>query len=296
MIDGTRNERRELTLLGQGPEAWVKPESADPLVKRGMEASPAEPLSTGHRPDSVVSARFFQEGDRQEALGRDLSLSSEAAQSPAPVKFSSFDRVPRRRGPLVLTTVVLAIAVLAGLGADGIRRRSAHAWLAAHAGPRAAGVWRKAQADLVNLKARVVTMRDTETPGTAEAQATTIAPVAPSEPAVASVAPAASQSISASLPLDATQLAANIGDPMPLSKLVKRSDQRRTAPSADAAPRALEPSPPRPMSSWAQGEMAMMRAADSPANVPDVEPPAVVPTAPPIFESRSAESGDLTAH
>ena len=119
-----RSAPEQRTLLGSGPAFYGK--------RRGREALPVPPpppsAALEPRRESVVSAQFFREGERQEALGwKDSPLAGDATSSEAPVEFSSFDRIPKRRGPLVITTVVVAIALLAGLGAEALRRNSAHA-------------------------------------------------------------------------------------------------------------------------------------------------------------------------
>lgn len=100
------------------------------------------------RLDSLVSARFFQEGEEQEANGwEDSPLVNEPFPDDEPPKFSSFDRVPRRRGPLIVTTFLLGTALVVGLAMEG-GSGPARAWLAAKAGPRAVGIWNQVKTDL----------------------------------------------------------------------------------------------------------------------------------------------------
>jgi len=116
------------------------------------ELPPEEPLPAGtpsRRLDSLVSARFFQEGEQQEANGwEDSPLTTEPFPDEEPPKFSSFDRVPRRRGPLLVTTFLLGAALVAGLAAEGADAGAARAWLAKEAGPRAVQAWQRAKSGL----------------------------------------------------------------------------------------------------------------------------------------------------
>jgi len=118
--------------------------AATATIERAADARPARSLTGGtpsRRLDSLVSARFFQEGEEQEANGwEDSPLVNEPFPDDEPPKFSSFDRVPRRRGPLLVTTFLLGIALVVGLAMEG-GAGPARAWLAAEAGPRAVGAW-----------------------------------------------------------------------------------------------------------------------------------------------------------
>jgi hypothetical protein len=151
------------------------------------------------RLDSLVSARFFQEGEKQEANGwEDSPLTTEPFPDEEPPKISSFDRVPRRRGPLLVTTFLLGAALVAGLAAEGADAGAARAWLAKEAGPRAVQAWQRAKSGLAmrltpestNASARALAAPAQPAPATVPAESGAPAPVA-STPSSATVAPPA---------------------------------------------------------------------------------------------------------
>jgi len=107
------------------------------------------PGSPSRRLDSVVSGGFFREGERQEANNwEDSPLVDEPFPDEVPPKISSFDRVPRRHGPLIVTSFLLATALVVGVVMHGAGTRAMGAWLAAEAGPRALEVWNRAKTGL----------------------------------------------------------------------------------------------------------------------------------------------------
>ena len=154
-----------------------------------IDSEPPPPAGTpSRRLDSLISARFFQEGEQQEANNwEDSPLVNEPFPDEEPPKFSSFDRVPHRRGPLLVTTFLLGTGLVIGLAVEGASAGAARSWLAAEAVPRAVEVWHRAKSGLA--------MRLTPESTTSSAQAmaapamTTGAP-APA-PAPAQAAPAA---------------------------------------------------------------------------------------------------------
>lgn len=101
------------------------------------------------RLNSLISGKFFQEGEQQEAKNwEDSPLVNEPFPDEAPAKFSSFDHVPRYHGPLLVTTFLLGTALVIGLAVKGAGTGAARAWLATEAGPRAVQVWNRARTGL----------------------------------------------------------------------------------------------------------------------------------------------------
>lgn len=167
------------------------------LSRGAAEALPA-PTSTGGTPsrrlDSLMSARFFQEGEQQEANGwEDSPLVNEPFPDEEPPKFSSFDRVPHRRGPLIVTTFLLGTALVSGLALEGVGAGAARTWLATEAGPRAVGVWKTAKTHLeTGLSLRLTPESTVASPRAMVAPAGTPSAsnaVVPAPPAVAGGAP-----------------------------------------------------------------------------------------------------------
>jgi len=298
-----RAGREQRTLLGSGPALYVN--------GHGREASPVPPppppaaLAVAGEPrrESVVSAQFFQEGERQEALGwKDSPLVTNATLSDAPVEFSSFDRVPKRRGPLVMTTVVVATALLAGLGAEAFRGNSAHAWVAAHAGPQATHVWGRARSEWVTLKARGMALtggKSASAATPASASVSTAAMATPRNvPPSLDAAPEAGTRDQA-MAVSGVAVTDNVRVATAGSKGTNPGDRARTPPTATSRSsstrrrepgslRAGEPIARRPLSSWAQAELAMDQAVPPPpAPSPDFTPP---PPSPP--PSPAAEPGE----
>jgi len=114
-------------------------------VSLPLEDAAAAP-GRSRRLDSVISSGFFQEGERQEANGwEDSPLALEPPADEAPPAFSSFDRIPRKRAPLVVTTFILGIALVIGFAVTGVGARS---WIATEAGQRAAQVLNRARSGL----------------------------------------------------------------------------------------------------------------------------------------------------
>jgi len=136
------------------------------------------------RLNSLVSGRFFQEGEQQEAKNwEDSPLVNEPFPDEVPPKISSFDHVPRHRAPLIVTTFLLGTALVIGLAVEGAGTRAARAWLATEAGPRAVEVWNRAKTGLA--------MRLTTENTAASARAMAAPAASPEAPAPQPAAPPA---------------------------------------------------------------------------------------------------------
>jgi len=155
------------------------------VVLPAQQRSPAGAPST--RLDSLVSARFFQEGEQQEAKNwEDSPLVNEPFPDEEPPKISSFDRVPRHRAPLLVTTFILAIGLVIGLAIEGADAGVAREWLAKEAGPRAVAVWHRAKNGLA------LRLTPESTADSARAMADPAQAQAPAPGVVAAAAPAVS--------------------------------------------------------------------------------------------------------
>lgn len=155
------------------------------IPRRPTNDATDAPIAAGKpsmRLDSLVSGRFFQEGEQQEASGwEDSPLACEPSPDEEPPKVSSFDHVPRRRGPLIVTTFLLGLALVIGVAVKGSGAiASARTMLANEAGSRATGIWDRAKSGLA------LRLTPESTAATAQAMA---APVLPAQPAAVEKAP-----------------------------------------------------------------------------------------------------------
>jgi len=194
------------------PSPTVRTPIKSPAREGQRSVSPAatvvlpveQPLPAGTpstRLDSIVSARFFKEGEQQEANGwEDSPLTIEPFPDEEPPKISSFDRVPHHRAPLLVTTFLLGTGLVIGLAVEGADAGAARAWLASEAGPRAVEVWHRAKAGLaIHLTPESSVASARAMAGPAQLAAPVIAPAALTAPAApeapeaaaAAVAPAA---------------------------------------------------------------------------------------------------------
>jgi serine/threonine protein kinase len=97
-------------------QAPVSGERRNPLSRR-------KPINRGRN----LSKQFFEEGERQQdSQWENSPLAVDPGVADHGATFSSFDRVPRRRGPLVAAALIVAVAV-AGFAARGPILRSARA-------------------------------------------------------------------------------------------------------------------------------------------------------------------------
>src|SRR3569832_117755 len=120
--------------LSAAPAATVVLEGGRPAP--GEQPAPEKGPSL--RLNSLISGRFFQEGEQQEAKNwEDSPLVNEPFPDEVPPKISSFDHVPRHRAPLIVTTFLPGTALVIGLAVEGAGSRAARAWLATEAVPRA---------------------------------------------------------------------------------------------------------------------------------------------------------------
>jgi len=159
-----------------------------PVAPSATVVLPAHQPSAAGAPstrlDSLVSARFFQEGEQQEAKNwEDSPLVIEPFPDEEPPKISSFDRVPRHRAPLLVTTFLLGTGLVIGLAIEGADAGVAREWLANEAGPRAVAVWHRAKDGLA--------LRLTPQSTTDSARAMADPAQAPAPGVVAATAPAA---------------------------------------------------------------------------------------------------------
>ncbi|HEY4183459.1 MAG TPA: hypothetical protein VGP07_00255 [Polyangia bacterium] len=294
----SRESRGELTLLGNGPGFFIHHEPVfdgvsgefDGVPTRTMKKTPSDPIvvvdsavvagssatvdeAPAPRRESVVSARFFAEGERQELLGwKDSPLVDDTVVIPA-VQFSSFDRVPRRRAPLVLTMATAVGAAIVGFGALGMGAGVAHALLTTQTGKQATVAWNRAKTELSGkLTAR--------THAAAQATRAPVTPLAATKPvpapdAVAAAAPVAPAPTDAPAAMDssATRVAAAPVAEAPVPAPVK---QRRHVAAVTRPQRGLVWSPTehkvtvaQPPSSWEQAQEQMQEmqrgAEDAPA-------------------------------
>ena len=167
-----------------------------------IDSEPPPPAGTpSRRLDSLISARFFQEGEQQEANNwEDSPLVNEPFPDEEPPKFSSFDRVPHRRGPLLVTTFLLGTGLVIGLAVEGASAGAARSWLAAEAGPRAVEAWHRAKSGLA-MRLTPESTNSSAQAMAAPAMATGAPALAPATPAAAPDAPAApSAAVAATVP------------------------------------------------------------------------------------------------
>ena len=187
------------------------------------------------RLDSVISSGFFQEGERQEANGwEDSPLALEPSPEEAPPAFSSFDRIPRKRAPLVVTTFILGIALVIGFAVKGVGAGVARSWMATEAGQRVVDVLNKAKAGLtirLTPESTVASTRAMANPATVSAPAEVPSPA----PQPAPVSVATTTVPAAPLPQAVPQAPAEPKARRPLALAPRSSASRVATPPAVAA-------------------------------------------------------------
>jgi hypothetical protein len=249
-----------------------------PLHQNG----PAPGRST--RLDSFISGRFFQEGEVQEANGwEDSPLAVDPLPEDLPPRISSFDRIPRHRAPLIVTTFILSVALVLGLAVHGAGAGAARAWLASEAGRRAMDVWNRAKSGLamrLTPESTAASARAMAAPTLPEpATPVAAAPAAPSSPLVVPEPAPAAEPAAAEVAAQAPPVASAS------SESVTKPVQTGPRPPVALAARPIRPVAPA------------VAEPSAPASLPEnrivgatPEPSSSTPAAPASIEQRAESS------
>lgn len=222
-----------------------------------------------------VTKRFFAEGDEQEATEYEhVDLSGGALDAPK-IEFDSFDKVPRKRRPLVAVVSILSLLIVGGVAWKGGRRLPrVRSWVAA-------AIHAPAVADTQN----------------AQAATRPIAPPLESPPASAAPVESPTRRPSENENGEATGETADLPAP-PTHAAVEARDEiaANDPPPARSSARSSHRSRPKPLRGyvWSPTAQALVPADDSPdesrpgANVTSTPEPSAAPAQtnpPPIDQS-----------